>query len=168
LKDGNKIGLLTFNGVCFKCGKTGHKADNCDQKNANGAPNKFMAGGKNGNPHKNLQCHKCGKTGHVMKNCWEKESNAHKIPLGWKSSKETGAVSADVAQSNQVEFLLCGLHMTFPADSAILNDLNVWIGDTGATTHQTCHDTGLVNEKAANNDDAIIVGNGGANETAAK
>jgi hypothetical protein len=34
-KDGNKIGLSAFNGVCFKCGKTGHKANNCNQaKNA--------------------------------------------------------------------------------------------------------------------------------------
>jgi hypothetical protein len=78
-KDGNKIGLLAFNGVCFKCGKTGHKANNCNQKNANGTPNKFTAGGKSGgNPHMNLQCHGCGKTGHITKNCWEKESNAHK------------------------------------------------------------------------------------------
>jgi hypothetical protein len=26
-KDGNKIGLSAFDGVCFKCGKTGHKAN---------------------------------------------------------------------------------------------------------------------------------------------
>jgi hypothetical protein len=70
-------------------------------------------------------------------------------------------------KNKQVEFLLCRMLMKFPGDCAILNDLNVWIGDTGATTHQTCHDIGLVNEKAANDNDAIIVGNG-ANETAAK
>jgi hypothetical protein len=109
-KDGNEIGLSAFNGVCFKCGKTGHKANNCNEKNTSGVPNKFTAGGKSGNPHKNLQCHGCGKTGHIAKNCWEKESNAHKQPSGWKSSKETGAVSADVGgRNNQVEFLLCGL-----------------------------------------------------------
>jgi hypothetical protein len=84
-----------------------------------------MAGGKSGNPHKNLQCHGCGKTGHITKNCWEKESNAHKQPSGWKSSKETGAVSTDVGGNNQVEFLLCGLPMTFPGDSALLNDPNM-------------------------------------------
>jgi hypothetical protein len=50
LKDGNKIGLSAFNGVYFKCGKTSHKANNCNQKNASGTPNKFMAGGKSGNP----------------------------------------------------------------------------------------------------------------------
>jgi hypothetical protein len=77
-KDGNKIGLSAFNRVCFTSGKTGHKANNCNQKNASGVPNKFMAGGKSGNPRKNLQCHGCGKTGHIAKNCWEKESNAHK------------------------------------------------------------------------------------------
>jgi hypothetical protein len=166
-KDGNKIGLLAFNGVCFKCGKTSHKANNCNQKNANGMPNKFMAGGKSGNPHKNLQCHGCRKTGHITKNCWEKESNAHKQPTGWKSSKETGAVSADVGGNNQVEFLFCRLPMTFPGDSALLNDPNVWIGNTGATTHQTCHDIGLVNEKKASKNDASTMGNG-TNETAAK
>jgi hypothetical protein len=87
-KDGNKIGLSAFNGVCFKCGKTSHKANNCNQKNASGVPNKFMAGGKSGNPHKNLQCHGCGKTGHITKNCWEKESNAHKQPSGWNHPKK--------------------------------------------------------------------------------
>jgi hypothetical protein len=55
----------------------------------------------------------------------------------------------------------------FPGDSALLNDPNIWIGDTGATTHQTCHDIGLVNEKEASKNDAIITGNG-TNETAAK
>jgi hypothetical protein len=57
--------------------------------------------------------------------------------------------------------------MTFPGDSALLNDPNIWIGVTGATTHQTCHDIGLVNENEANKNDAIIMGNG-TNETAAK
>jgi hypothetical protein len=47
--------------------------------------------------------------------------------------------------------------MTFPGDSALLNDPNVWIGDTGGTTHQSCHDIGLVNEKEANENNAIIM-----------
>jgi hypothetical protein len=50
----------------------------------------------------------------------------------------------------------------------LLNDpKNIWIGDTGETTHQTCHDIGLMNEKEANENDAIIMGNG-TNEIAAK
>jgi hypothetical protein len=54
-----------------------------------------------------------------------------------------------------------------PLQKNLLNDPNIQIGDTGATTHQTCHDIGLVNEKEANENDAIIMGNG-TNETAAK
>jgi hypothetical protein len=57
--------------------------------------------------------------------------------------------------------------MMFPTDISILTDPNEWIGDTGATTHQTCHDVGLTNKKEAKDSDVIVMGNG-ANKKAAK
>jgi hypothetical protein len=84
-------------------------------------------------------CYRCAKNGHIVKNCWEKESNAHQsktirmeiIHRNWSCQ-----CWCQGGGDNQVEFLLCGLPMTFPGDSAPLNDSNVWIGDTGATTQQ--------------------------------
>jgi hypothetical protein len=165
--DGEEIGLSAFNGVCFKCGANGHKANDCPVKKiVNSARNNF-AGQKKQGAHKDKVCYGCGKKGHISSNCWEKESNASKRPSGWKSTKETGAVSADIGK-NQVEFLLCGVpKMMFPTDISILFDPNVWVGDTGATTHQTCHDIGLTNKKEAKDSDAITLGNG-VNEKAAK
>jgi hypothetical protein len=153
----SEIALSAFNGICFKCNKRGHKASDCTSSGAG-------KGGGNRNPHKNKKCFGCGKMGHIAANCWEKESNASKRPSGWKSSKETGAVGVDTGGGG-CEFLLAGL--SFPSNAGILKDPNVWIGDTGATVHQTCHDIGLINSKKATESDSITMGNG-STESAVK
>ena len=74
-KDGHETVLSVtekFNGNCYKCGKTGHKANDpvCPLYH-NGA---FKG-----------RCNKCGMRGHKEKDCWENESNKDKRPTGWKS-----------------------------------------------------------------------------------
>jgi hypothetical protein len=41
----------------------------------------------------------------------------------------------------------------------ILNDPNVWIGDTGATVHVTPHKNGITNVRKGCKKDAVTVGN---------
>jgi hypothetical protein len=73
--DDGEIGLSAFNGVCFKCGANGHKANDCPEKN--GANGNFAERNKTGT-HKDKTCYGCGKKGHIARNCWERESNASK------------------------------------------------------------------------------------------
>ena len=55
---GNEIGLAAFNGVCFKCGDKGHKANDCTKSTSNGGNNKSNnnGGGKQGGNHKDKKC----------------------------------------------------------------------------------------------------------------
>ena len=78
------------------------------------------------------KCNNCGKVGHREVDCWEKEGNKAKRPTGYRTAKdkEKGGEKAASAVDggNKTEFLLCGL--TFPEETGLLTDPNVWIADT--------------------------------------
>jgi len=57
-----------FKGVCWHCGKRGHKSSACDHK-------------KDG---QGMKCHKCGKRGHPVRECPD-----------WKDEKENANVAVD-------------------------------------------------------------------------
>ena len=50
--------------------------------------------------------------------------------------------------------------MTVPNTVIILNDLNIVIGDSEASTHSTKYDQGLVNIHKGKDHDLVIVGSG--------
>jgi hypothetical protein len=52
------------NSGCYVCGKSGHIARNCRQKNLQNNNNNA-----NGNGNRNIECYSCGKKGHMAKNC---------------------------------------------------------------------------------------------------
>jgi hypothetical protein len=49
--------------------------------------------------------------------------------------------------------------MSFPTDQQILNDPNVWIGDTGAAVHMTPCKNGITNIRKGSKNDAATMGN---------
>jgi hypothetical protein len=51
-----------------------------------------------------------------------------------------------------------------PMVATILDDPNIWICDTAATTDATPHDMGMVNKKKATHDDCVTMGNGATEE----
>ena len=67
-RDGHETVLQAgdFKGKCYKCGQTGHKAND---------PICPMYKKKGKNKFKGL-CNLCGKKGHKEKDCWEKDENA--------------------------------------------------------------------------------------------
>jgi hypothetical protein len=150
---GNELQLNAFTGKCYKCGKAGHMRKDC-----------YNNASDNGNGKFNGKCFNCGKIGHRSADCWQKEENRHKRPEGYstgETNNETGQAAVD--NGRRVEFLLCGMSKedvkTFPDSKALINDPNIWIGDTGATTHMKKSDSGMTNIRSATKSDAVTMGN---------
>jgi hypothetical protein len=75
-------------------------------------------------------------------NCWGNPGNEGKRPQ-WLKKKEQA--SAAIGRSTAPELLLCGL--AFLTSQKILEHVNMWIGDTAATTHSNPHTQGLYDMK---------------------
>jgi hypothetical protein len=73
--------LTAFLGSRYKCGKQGHRGNQCQNKTASQRFN-----GKYGS---------CGKLGHQCKYCWLIEENKVKRPEGWKKGSEKDVVTID-------------------------------------------------------------------------
>ena len=141
----------------MKCGKVGHKAANCR------SGQKF-----NGN------CHYCGKPGHRIAECRKKkrdEANRNeqanvsmeKVVL-YSGDMQTHTWCQDVKKYGhhkkhcdhekkitQEEVVL----MAFDQSNKFTKD--TWVGDTGATSHMTNSDKGLIDVQTIN--EQIRVGN---------
>ena len=148
-----------FNGTCFLCKKKGHRIADCPEKknknNNNNNKNKF-----------NGKCNNCGKHGHKGADCWEKEENAEKRPKNWKG-KEVAAASVTVNNDTPVEYIMIGKGKSvgeidppdgFPATAKLLDSPDIWVADSAATMHNTCHKAGVINLRV--DGQAIVMGNG--------
>jgi hypothetical protein len=86
-----------------------------------------------------------------------KEENKGKRPKGYRTGGEQGTAAVDNGDGPEVEFTLSGI--TFPSSQVLLDDPNVWIGDTAATVHMTSHKQGFINLHEATEDDTVTMGN---------
>ena len=150
--EGGEVALSAFHGTCFKCKQKGHKADKCPKGNKGSTTSVE----KQKNTHKfSGKCFNCGKTGHRSVDCWEKDENKAKRPKGYKIQSEKGSAAVDT-----VEFVLTSSEtMAVPEVQELLDDPNIWIGDSGATVHMTPHGQGLVNTRTAKQNESVTMGN---------
>ena len=156
--------LSAFTGKCYKCGKVGHKADKCPNAE-NSSKNE---GNKSGGGRQFTgKCHTCGQTGHKAAQCWDDDKNAHLRPSWWKPrrNREKGLSAAEGSNTESAgqgnEYVLMTMNrMRFNATSNILNDPNVFIGDTGASSDTTASDLGFKNVKPAKASDNIVDASG--------
>jgi len=147
-----EVVLGHFAGICYKYNKTGHKAkDRTEKRN-----------GFTGN------CLLCEKTGHKKADCWEEEKNSNKRTKNWKSNKQDsrndkndqsdkGGKNGKEVSGRMAEVMLA---LILPDNQNLLTDMNVFVADTGATTHSTPHITGLTEIQNCESGDDIVVGNG--------
>jgi len=57
------------------------------------------------------------------------------------------------------------LNLKFPDKVQLLNDPNIWIGDTAATVHMTPYSVGMIQQKCIGSQQGITVGNGTQEKT---
>ena len=120
----------------------GSGGGNSNRKHGNGSYN------NNGKKFSG-KCNHCGKKGHKAAQCWKKESNKHLRPNNWKSNtKEISQVKLDQDMKIYELGVLsieppCGkyevtcMQQSFNDDFSLLHDKNIWVFDTGASTHST-------------------------------
>jgi hypothetical protein len=142
-----EVSLVQFKGRCFNCKKPGHKATEC--------PNCRQEG---------QTCRECRKKGHTESKCWLK--NPSKQPEWYKRQQEEKekreAAASQTDGSANIEVLVCSTDekLTFPYLMEMLNDPNIFVADSGATTHSTGHWKGLFETKNATEGQQVMGANG--------
>jgi hypothetical protein len=143
----NEVLLAGFNGACFNCGKRGHRANKCPERERHN---------DNGEKKVSKTCINCGKRGHLAKDCWFKDSNKSRRPKDFRNqNREAAAVGIDKTVTRDIseEYLLGTM------DTDQINSPDIWIADTAATVHMTPYRMGLENIKKTDGE-AITMGNG--------
>ena len=151
-KKRGELSLSAFNGIYYNCQLEGHLARDCPKSIKD---QRF--GDKGGGKFKGT-CNNCGKLGHKKTDCWQLEENKNKRPSGYKKKSEKGLATTESEDSGGKECLL--MTKGFSTDDSILNDPNVFIADTGATSDTTPYDIGFKESKEASAKDAITDASG--------
>ena len=89
-----------FKGKCNECGKLGHKARDCKDKD--GKKNNNNNSRRNGTRF-NGNCNYCKKKGHMEKNCFKKKKD--------EKDKDKGSESANVAKEKDEDLVLLALDL---------------------------------------------------------
>ncbi|CAB9531936.1 unknown protein (Partial), partial [Seminavis robusta] len=118
----------------------------------------------NGKFKKKGPCWECGGP-HFKRDCWELPENSSKRPNGWVSRKNkggsTGEVSGATVTGWKGHFIMCAVtEQLFPDTMELLNDPNIWVADTAATTDMTRHSSCMFDMKSASKNDSAITSNG--------
>jgi hypothetical protein len=136
-----------FKGKCRNCGKIGHKSFQCKNRgNQNGGSN-------GGNASGSIYCTYCRKPGHVKQNCLKLKRKDSRL------SNTNNNSSGNGNNSNQDRQNFESQDMVFAATSdAEEFDDDIWICDSGASSHYCVSDRGMFDVKHI--DEKIRVGNG--------
>ena len=150
----DSVALYTkqFKGMCKVCGKIGHKGADCftleKNKDKKAAYMKRMSKKKNDKKGKkdksNIKCYNCEKMGHYSNKCPKKQVKSEDAGLA--------AVESEVA-------LIANKKLKD------YKDTDIWIGDTGATSHMTHDLRGLFDVRE--NESNIQIGDGNEMKTTA-
>jgi hypothetical protein len=142
---------------CWICGSVDHLSRTCPEKKK-----EHNQGGNGGN-----KCGHCGRL-HPSDKCWSLPENADQRP-SWYNTKANEVGAAAIGTSSKstaksIEYMLAGIGIQ--KDLKNIEDPEIWIADSGTTSHTTPHSMGMVNLYKAEAGDTITMGNGWDTETA--
>ena len=129
-----------FKGTCRNCGKYGHKARDCRDKEKNRNNQRNNANTDQRGPKINGKCNYCGKPGHMEKYCYKKKRDT-------KSNEETANIAQSDDKDQEEEFVMVHGVDLKKGTECKLNE-NTWLGDTGATVHMRYSLEGMSDVKA--------------------
>jgi gag-polypeptide of LTR copia-type len=134
----NRDSFQTYKGLCSFCVIYGHKGSDCRKRMAasNGTSSaQRQPPSAPGSQAFRGMCFRCKKKGHKVQDCPVKNRNNLE---GANLSRET-KITLIGAETDEIH-------------------PNLWIGDTGATSHMTCCATGLFDARPSNH--SVLVGDG--------
>ena len=152
----SELVLSAFNGLCYNCGKKGHRKQDCPelktQQNEQKNNGKKFTG----------KCNNCGKIGHKAADCWEFEKNKSKRPAYYKRREERGMITVNEREEEvDNELVLMTLsEIQFANNTSILRDANVFIADSGATSDMSPYSYGMKGLVDGNEEDTITNASG--------
>lgn len=131
-----------FKGKCSNCGMWGHKGSDCRRKE--GSNNNTSTSNNNNNnngqftkkPRFNGNCRYCNKFGHKEQDCFTKKNN--------KSKSESANVSNE-NKSTKSEVILTATEYCLSVSNNNDNNDNIWVGDSGASSHMVNSLNGVSN-----------------------
>ena len=133
-----------FKGKCRNCGKIGHKSFQCKNRgNQNGGNNGSNTTGSN-------YCTYCRKPGHVKQNCFKLKKKDSRFSNNPSSNSNNGNPGRENYESQDVVFAATSDAEKFTDD--------IWICDSGASSHYCISDRGMVDTREINEN--IRLGNG--------
>ena len=154
----HEAALITmFKGRCYKCGNFGHKSADCPTKIGDSKSNqRGNSNPSNDKPKKfRGKCWKCGKYGHSKRDCTQ--NDASNIANDEDNDEEVIAFCTFIVDTNDHNEAATKI-VDFETDEVALvnNDYtfasmppDLWIGDTGASSHMTNSLEGLINLRAS-------------------
>ena len=141
-------------GLCYKCGKPGHKAYQC-RSDGNGNAGKAQQGKSKFKG----TCNNCGRQGHKVIDCWELEKNKDKRPKNWKVKTHSGTSDGAEAGAAGIEYCLLGMGFCGPCAEPDGDDAGNDTGDVIDSDEVARGDTGNdgiePNEAESANDEGI-------------
>ena len=150
LKDNEEVGLFAggFKGKCNNCGKWGHKAVNCPDKNQD------KPSGNGDGKGKGKFCKFCRKPGHTIDQCWKLQNKKLKEKL------EQANISLDDDEEEDLAMMALSMDDLALETVEEVNELSqLFIGDSGASVHMTGSLAGMVNLRDCNQ--SVKTANGG-------